>query len=647
MSKSRSQQNWFELAANGRQGRPGKSNTSSPALKAMYDMAILINDSLLRLKRKNEEEYIQRYERDPSGFGEDSNPFSTESRISTNLISSVIDTLEAEITHIKPKAHFLTDDGTWSLQQKAKRMEQAVFSEFERNKVYQLGPKIFTDACKVGMGAVKVTNHNGHPTIERVTSGEIVVDPVEGYYDAPRTMYHVKPVSRQLLLSIYGDDKVLRDAIQKAPVAPSSYFRFLRKARSILDHILVVEGWRLPDNEDTPGWHGIALENAGLLLEEYTRERFPFAFYNWSNRTFGFYGKSVVEELANLQDELDYLNGSIEDALHWMSQGYWSVPDGLEINVEHLTENIPGRVVTTNGPGTATLQVNNPVSPQVFQERNAITERAYNQVGLTQLRATAGVPARVETGAAVREFTDAGLKRHHPKVRAYEQFFMDLTAVVVDEKNALAKAGKDKPTQIEEMRGANKKILKSISWSDISIDEPRYKIKHSPGNSLPATPVGRTRIVQEWMKGGLINRDQALQLLDIPDTEQFLSFELSGYEMALYQIEVMIEDNEFIYPDPAQDLALAFKLVNQAFLKFKLDGLPEDRLELLLDFMDAAEFELEKAEEAAIAKQLKQQQAVQAAAQAGAAPAQPQPGQPTQQEQLNRANVPQQAALLV
>lgn len=599
MAKSQAQEKpWYELAAEGQE---------KEAMKCMYDRGILINDSLLRTRRKNEEEWILRYERDPAGFGAENNPFSTNSRISTNLISSVIDTLESEITHIKPKAHFLTDDATWTIQQRAKRMEQAVFSEFERNKLYQLGPKVFTDACKTGLGGVKVTNANGYPLIERVTSSEIVVDPVEAYYTSPRTLYHIKPVSRQMLLSIYGDDKQLKSAIEKAPTAPQSYYRFLTSARTILDHILVVESWRLPEDDETPGWHSIALQNGGLLLEEYTRPRFPFAFFKWSEHSYGFYGKSVVEELADFQDELDYLNGVIEDCLHLMSQAFWSVPDGAEINIEHLTENIPGRVVTSNGPA-AQLQVNNPVPTQVFSERNALVERAYNQVGLTQLRATSGVPARVETGDAIREFSDAGLRRHHPKVKAYEQFFMDVATLIVDEKSALAKAGVDKPTQIEEMRGAKKKILRSVSWSEISIDEPRYKIKHSPGNSLPSTPVGRTRMLEQWIGADFISRDQALQLLDIPDTESFVSFELSAYEMVLYQIETMIQDGVFIYPDPAQDLQLAFNLVNQAYLKFSLDGVPQDRLELLLDFMDAAEWELSRAEAATQQKAQAQQQ---------------------------------------
>ena len=88
------------------------------------------------------------------------------------------------------------------------------------------------------------------------------------------------------------------------------------------------------------------------------------------------------------------------------------------------------------------------------------------------------------------------------------------------------------------------------------------------------------------MSAGLCTQQEAKALLDHPDLERFKSLDLAAYECVLDTIENIIEDGKYYPPEPTDDLELAIKLATQSYNKFRLRGVPQSRLDLLLQYLD-------------------------------------------------------------
>lgn len=578
-----------------------------------FATADMLYNTIWRVRRDKDLNNIQFYESDPAGMGyTDASP-SVTTPLTSNLLLSIINTLAAEVAYVKPKAQFTTDMAEWTVQRKAKRMEQCVDAEFQKNRAYELALDAFYDGCKTGLGTVKVSsNADGYPQLQRIHSMEILVDPAETNLNQnnPGILYHYRPIAKSELIRIYGqnnkklskkEQEEILAAIDSAESTPyeKDFYRFiLPQARTYLqDTVMVCEGWKLPSGRKTKdGWHVVCIAGKCLLLEPYERLRFPFAHWRWSKSTFGFYGRSVIDETKKHQDEYNRVSAQIALNMNATQDPVYWVPD--EYVAKKFENGRPGDILypkNPNGNGRPELLVFKGSVDELARERDKIIERAFNQVGLTLQRAVADVPARVETGASIREFLDSGSKVQHPKIETYEQFFMDMAAILIDEKNDLAKRGIDPDNKVVELRGSRKRLSKSFKWKEICLDDDRYQIEYMPGSLLPSTPVGRTKAVEGMINSGLIPKDAGLSLLGIPDINQYTSIASSQWDLVLYQVEVMIEDGIYVFPDPTQNLTQARQLVANCKAKFQLENVPEEHLDLLMRFMDDCDYLLKKA----------------------------------------------------
>ena len=127
------------------------------------------------------------------------------------------------------------------------------------------------------------------------------------------------------------------------------------------------------------------------------------------------------------------------------------------------------------------------------------------------------------------------------------------------------------------------------------MEEDAYQLKIFPTSSLPQTPAGKKAAVEGLLQAGLIEKMEAQELLDLPDLEAVTSRNLAPYEIILDQIEQMIDENDPQVADPHQDLVMARKVTTLAYLRAKMDRVPEDRLELMRDFISSID-EIEQRE---------------------------------------------------
>ena len=113
-------------------------------------------------------------------------------------------------------------------------------------------------------------------------------------------------------------------------------------------------------------------------------------------------------------------------------------------------------------------------------------------------------------------------------------------------------------------------------------------MKMFPVSLLPSTPAGKLQKTQELIQAGFIDKEQALSLLDFPDLDAVQSLATASLKLTEKQLYQISSEGKYTSPEPQQDLQLCISLAHQTYLKEKLDGLPEDRLELILRYIDDA-----------------------------------------------------------
>lgn len=505
--------------------------------------------------------------------------------ITWNICHSMGTAVQAKIAKNKPTPQFLTENADWSKQQRAKNLTKFVQGVFYANHAYEMGQDCFLDAVVDGSGVAKVfgdrDGERGRIGIERVFPWELYVDPVESLYGSPRTLYQCKLVDRGVLKALFPKHA---DAIDKAEYARGSH-----PGRDVFsDQVQVWESWHLPSRAGADdGRHVIAIDKATLDDRPWKRTRFPFAHLRWEKRRCGYWGQGLIELLVGLQVEINSILMDVEERFRLCSKAMMLIPRGAKIVKSHIV-NENGIQVEYTGDMPPQIVAFSTVAPEVFQHLERLYQRAYEIAGVSQLSASSKKPTGLDSGAALREYNDIESERFVLPGQAYENFFMDLAALVIDEARELHEAGVDLEVASHEKR-RRRSFIQKIRWADVNLDEDAYEMKVFPTSALPSTPAGRTATVEQWITAGFISREQGMALLDFPDIDQAMSLELAAYEVVLDAVEMMIEDGEYIAPEPYENVALSHKLVQAAYLRAKLDRVPGERLQLLRDHMTACE----------------------------------------------------------
>jgi len=492
-------------------------------------------------------------------------------RVTFNVVKSCVDTVQSKIAKHKPRPVFLTEDGDWSLQRKAKLLTQYLEGLFYGMDVYTKGKSVFRDGEVFGTGIMKLYPCGNKIECERVLPSEIKVDDAEGMYGCPRQLHQTKYVSRDVLIDMFPDKAHEIISCQSADNADMVFYQ-------IADLVEVNESWHLPSGEDAgDGSHCIVIENATLLSEPYEKDYFPFVFIRWTDRLIGFWGQGLAEELLGIQLELNKLLRLVQTAIHLVSNPRVMVEDGTITNLQHINNEIAG-ILKYRGtkPEFVTPTA---ISAEVYAHIENLYRKAYEISGVSMLSANSAKPEGLDSGKALREFQDIESDRFQIVGQAYEDFYMNIAKICIDMTRDLNKKHK------QSVKSVNGKFIKQIKWSEIDLDESNYVMKVFPTSALPSTPAGKLSSVTELVQAGFIDRDMAMSLLDFPDLEAFNSLQNASVDITKKMIEVMTEEGIYETPEPEMNLELAKNMAQNAYLKYRTNGLEEERLDLLRRFI--------------------------------------------------------------
>lgn len=491
-------------------------------------------------------------------------------RVTLNVIQSMCDTVTAKIAKNKPKGTFLTDGGDWSMQRKAKLLDRFCEGQFYSSDLYNIAPRAFLDSCVFGTGVIKIYEDDKAIKCERIFPNEILVDDQEAIYGDPRQLFQIKVINRDLLEAMFPENAREIMNAAKAESAPGY--------ESSIEQVVCVEAWHLPSRKGSgDGRHVICIDGGTLLDEPYEKPYFPFLFIRWTERLLGFYGQGLAEQLTGIQLEINKLLRNIQEQMH-LAKPKVMVEAGSKISKAHINNETWGVIEFSGSPPQ--FYVPRTVSGEIFHHLDRLFSRAYEISGVSQLAAQSKKPVGLESGVALREFQDIESERFMLVAQQYEQVFIHAAKMMID----IARDVSDRGESYEVISHGDK-FIEKIKWSEINLDDSQYVMKIYPTNLLPSTPAAKLQKVIEMFQSGMLEKEETRRLLDYPDLEAVNSLATAAQDDIYTIIEDMLSKGKYHTPEPYSNLALGLKLVQSAYLRAKVDGAPEARLQLLRRYL--------------------------------------------------------------
>lgn len=517
-----------------------------------------------------------------------------EERLRANVIKPVVNTAAALIAgRNRPKATLLTNGGDWSQKRRAKKADRFIEGAFHDAGVTSKMPIAFRDCALFGTGVVKFAAAHGKITCERVLPCEMLVDPIDGMYEQPRCVYQVKYVDKRVLLELYGNGSpAKRRAILDASLAKD---RESSACSTTAEPVRVIEAWHLPSGPDADdGRHAIVIDGCTLLYEDWTRDRFPFVFLRWEHRVLGFWGVGLVEDLKPIQLDVNITLRRIKECLHLMAIPRIFVQQTAKA-IKSLITNEVGAIIPYAGSSPPTFLTPPSVPPELFAHLRWLISQAFEQAGVSAMSATSQKPAGLNSGEAIRQYNDLGSERFAVVSREYEQAHLEAARVVMDLAAELAESN-EKGFAATYVTRQN---AQKIAWADVELDQDSYTLQVQPTSALPRDVAGRTATIKEWVAEGFVDQQRAKRLLDFPDLDSDSDLEFAGQEIVDMKLERILDheeiDEAYHGPAPYDDLVYGLRRAQQTLNKQSMEGAPEDRLEMLRQFITDAEALLETA----------------------------------------------------
>jgi hypothetical protein len=493
-------------------------------------------------------------------------------RLALNVIKSCTDSATSKIAKNRPRPLFLTEDGDYSQQRKAKQLTKFMEGLFDEMNVYEKAQRCFTDACVFGFGLLKPYIEDGKIKCDRVLPEEISVDEADGIYGEPQQIHQTKYYTRDILVEMFPEH-------EHKIMSAMSFVRADLAYRSAADQIAVRESWHLKSGEKAKdGKHVICIENCTLFAEEYTKCYFPFIVFRWNPRLHGFWGMGLAEELVGIQLEINKILSNIQRAIHLIGVPRIWVENGSQVNTGMLNNEIGAMYKYTGTPPV--FQTAASMSADVYQHLENLYTKAYQITGISQLSASSVKPSGVNSAVAMREYQDIESERFMNVGQRYERSFIELAKICVD----LARDLYTGENNLEVKVTAGK-FIQSIKWSEVDIADDKYMVRVFPTSLLPSQPQGKLSQIQELVQAGFIGKEDAISLLDFPDLDSFVSLQTASKDNIMMMIENMIDKGGYETPEPFINLQMAITMTQSSYLKARMNSVPEERLELLRRFM--------------------------------------------------------------
>src|SRR6266508_3957475 len=323
--------------------------------------------------------------------------------VTENICAAGVDTVTSMIAKVKHRAVFLTDGGTFKEKRSAADRGRYAEALCKMVRLDERRPRVFKDAAIFGTGVLHFDiDQDGKISHERYLPIEVRVNEQECLSQAPRSMHLLKYRDREELMVRYP----ARAAELEEHSKDVGSFWFGVGSVDQTDQLLVRISYRLPIGTKgkpgyKPGQKVVSTDKLILLDEPYELPRLPVAVLRWNERTTGFMGKGLIEDLLGHQRTINKQNAAMDAQIDYHAAPVTFVQE-QDLNAVTKMAFVPGvgRFVPyrVQKPEISIPKI---IAEEVL-ERQAYLKQSYLEVsGISAMHAHGEMPLpRAETGAA-------------------------------------------------------------------------------------------------------------------------------------------------------------------------------------------------------------------------------------------------------
>lgn len=498
-----------------------------------------------------------------------------ESKLTFNVIQSVINTASAKISKNKVRPLFLTKGGDYVQRKKAKDLQKYIDGQFYHLNYYAKAQMCFRDCGIFGNGYLKFYIENDRICSERVFPGNVFVDDYDARMGMPQNLYEIRDVPREVLEYIYKDDPDALIAIKKAA---SNY---QPKVNSDIELVRMIEAYHLPSEKGADdGRHVVCLDTGDISVKPWKIPNFPYAIMRWDDPILGFYGQGLAEILMYRQFDINRTVNRIQKCIHRMANSVIFLERGSKVDKNAITNEV-GQIIEYTGKAPEARQFPS-VPPELFRHLQWLIDKAYEEVGLSGLSARSLLPPNLESRVAMREYNDIETERQVLIGQKWENMALESAKIITQLSRVLAQDGVNLKILCKD-----DKDLEEIEWKNIDLEEDDFVMQLWPTSMFSSTPAAKLDDIIKLYGTGVYDVQTFRKLMDFPDVESENKRLNASSDILDKIIDKIIYNAEYTPPEAYFDLDLAIKKAGMAYQLGKIENVPEENLAQIRDFITA------------------------------------------------------------
>lgn len=559
-------------------------------------------------------------------------PFPIEDSLLTfNRAQNIVETAYAKIIKSRISIMVLSEGGGYLQQARSKEASNAIEGVLDANEFEEIEEDVVLDelVSDHGAGAVIVTDHCDEVKVEHAPIEDIWFDEAETRHRTPRSCYRIpkggldKFVACELFASdtdipsgAVGTPETRRAAILAAAQRPESWRRSVGVG-DVKSRVDIFESWHLPsgpveeeeyeedeeyDNEDGErmvrtvkkyrpkhdGRHVVAVDGQnGTLIDEPWDGKggFPVLLAVPRRRRRTIWGLSMMRDLIAPQREREKLSIKIQSANQKMGFSGLIASKSANVNVREFTAGTFGQgfLAEYDGQIPPTQFTPEPVAQSTYGYYEAIGREMGESKGISGLATSSQVPAGLQqaSGKALQVFEDFEDVRLLPYHRERERFRVRLSWLVV---HAARRIVERKGSYVSTYRG--KHGIEKVEWKELLADAKDFVIRVFPVSALSKQPAAKFAQLTELLNAGAIDVQQFRRLFELPDLEAENQLDMADYDLIAKALDTMVIKGKYVTPLPFDDFQLAIKLASKFANLCRLREVPEERIKLIVDWIE-------------------------------------------------------------
>ena len=516
-------------------------------------------------------------------------PEEFESIVTENIIKQDVDTVTSVVARSTTRPVFLTDEGDWKTRRRAADLGRFAEGLAKLVRLDQCKARTFKDGCIFGIGLQHwEIDEDGNVTHERYIPLEVAVNQEKCLTQEPREIHLYKARDREWAAARYPGHAT---KIENAPADATGPLLGLTNTLSA-EQILIRTSYYLPIG--TVGRNGyrvgrkvVSTSNDVLLDEDYEDTRFPISTFRWTEPTTGWSCGGLVHGSMGTQRTINHMNDAFDQQVDMHAS-----PIGL-VNANDI--GMIGRMQTTSVGRLLPWLIEKPefvqppvIAPEALGRFTYLHQSHKNMAGISEMHAHGVLPARLETGAAVRESNDVASERFAIEEQQIERWYLDSIEVMI----MLCRRNHLRKMKTPDIGYSFAAINRRIKWGEVDLRDVAYQIQAAP--QLSRTLAGRMDVIATWANQGWITPEEARHQSRLPDLDQAMSL-FDAYIDNIDRTADILLDGHYVPPDPHGPMPLGLDSMLRHYYKAIDDGAPEDRLENVRQWMDQAAFIIAKA----------------------------------------------------